>query len=254
MNEVRSRSLKGEYSALASLKSLAEDYLRNAILPDDYTYAGYDHRLHQINKSTLAVLRQDEAGSKELLAYEINDRLGRPIWIPFTVPYADGSLQLWFKSNLRPSRTLTQKMEQLTRNNGDLQIFSFLILNWDVHSDNWKMDDLGGVYYDFDIAFATWPTALREYFDYSREYFGYPPVPQNLKPSDIEYRLRMSLLKSKFDWKFALNNCDDQDISRLISLRLGPHSDHSGFANRLCALRAVVNNQRLSQCHGLDKN
>ena len=206
------------------------------------------HQLLQVTDVSLAIYRMQEQGLKELAAYELNEKLGRPVKIPVTVRYGEGSLQLWLFYDSKDEMLSQSEHDRLTAKvaaHDDLFLFNFLVSNSDQNSQNLVFDrDAGIVASDFGASFRF---SMQNYI-----YFSTPKA-ERLKPleeisrQEVAEILKQRLARSNTEWASVLNKLDMDSILDWANRRLGSMNARE-LAGRICFLKSVVNDLTLDHC------
>ncbi len=184
-----------------------------------------NHRLYGIAEVSMALLRNNQWGFPELVAFELNEALGGPLNIPLTVSQSDGALQLWFGYSAQPTKYLKEDEQHLWQRidaDGDLKLFLYLTATHDMNIDKVQLDrDLGLVISDFGNSF-------------------------HLDKEVSTENLRQMILQSHFNWKSALNRMDMERIIDLADFRLSKAHART-LSARLNNLRTILNNEDFPQ-------
>lgn len=232
-----------------ALRTRLENRLMLQKVLDPIKQAGA-HEVFEISPNSFVIYREHEEGLKELAAYELNKALGFPLNIPVTVPYRNGSLQVWFGSIPEEVYVGVEARNQIQDRiaaTADLFLFDFLVLNSDRHALNVLVDRSKPlVIFDFDDGFRIGSTATLEFFEKAQSWYDFPPtLPGDFK--GLKRAMAERLRNAKFDWKSALNKIDHDAVISMIARRLNNQIAQIMTA-QLCIMKALVNEKPLETC------
>lgn len=277
---------KGDYANGERLRNRLESQLYTTRLKKIPDALAHSHEAFMVSKVSWVILRSQPAGGKETGGYETVKSLGFPIQMPVTVPYGmnSGSLQIyhgyadkpesrWVK---KPTAQEPERMVEVPGNmkeqsiNGELRreiqheiaedpdlfLVDFITSNKGRYAENvvyLKNQKRKLVAYDWDDAFMCGPLANFEFFDLASSYYNLPSLTPDRTNKDEYYDsakaiLRDALSRSKFDWKKALMNMNEDDLIDTLKLRLVDNQAALHVKGQICALRAAIYDGDLRIC------
>lgn len=277
---------KGDYVNGERLRNRLENQLLTTRLKKTPDALAHSHEMFMVSKVSWVVLRSQPAGGKETAGYDTVKALGFPIQMPVTVPYGmnSGSLQIYHGYADKPNARLVKKptaqepdrMVEIPGNmkekniNGELRreiqheiasdpdlfLVDFITSNKGRYAENvvyLRNHQRPLVAYDWDDAFMCGPLANFEFFDLATSYYNVPALKADDTNSDEYYDsakaiLRDALSRSKFDWKKALMNINEDDLIDSLKLRLFDNQAALHVKGQICALRAAIYNGDLRTC------
>lgn len=211
-----------------------------------------NHAIYRVGDRSFVVFRT-YSGAREIVTYELNEELGRPLQIPVTADNPGekepGVAQIWVSHEPRSRSAHGEdfvRLEKEIQRDGDVFMMAFLSLDPDWNASNVRRDvERGKFYFDFGNAYADGDRSLMEFFREGRQCLGIRRPPSTY--SELHSLLKEKAGLAKFDWHKALDRLNEEKILSVAKERLGQIAAEQ-FRGRICILRDFFSGLDISKC------